>query len=103
MRRGAGARSLSLSGQPDGCSERLRQGIGVRDALVIEPLLSGQPFVHVNDLRELDNRFSQAAAERTAARTILWVALRRDDRLLGFIVAARPEVRPFTDKQIALL
>src|SRR6266852_8093176 len=96
-------RAVSVHGGSAPFAERLRQGIGVRDAPVIEPLLSGQPFVHVNDLRELDNRFSQAAAERTDARTILWVALRKDNRLLGFIVAARPEVRPFTDKQIALL
>src|SRR6266852_400489 len=96
-------RAVSVHGGSAPFAERLRQGIGVRDAPVIEPLLSGQPFVHVNDFRELDNRFSQAAAERTAARTILWVALRKDNRLLGFIVAARPEVQPFTDKQIALL
>jgi GAF domain-containing protein len=36
-------------------------------------------------------------------RTALWVALRKDDVLLGDLVFHRTEVRPFSDKQIVLL
>ena len=41
--------------------------------------------------------------ERSGFRTILAVPLMREDRALGAILLRRMEVRPFTDKQVALL
>jgi GAF domain-containing protein len=63
----------------------------------------GEPVVHIHDFSEHDDPAAREAFERTGNRTMLAVPLRKDTKLLGMIVADRQEVRPFTDKQIALL
>ena len=42
-------------------------------------------------------------AEASGIRSAIWVALHKDAELLGTITVYRQEVRPFTEKQIALL
>ena len=60
-------------------------------------------MVHIRDLAELDHPVARIAVESDGIGTILWVALRHGDRLLGLISAARTEVRPFSEHEIALL
>src|SRR6266567_7321087 len=48
-------------------------------------------------------RLVQPALDLAGTRTILMVPLYKDGLLLGYIAAYRTEVRPFPDKQIALL
>jgi class 3 adenylate cyclase len=64
--------------------------------------------VHVPDLKDEEpyrtgdlNR--RGLVDLGGARTALVASLRRDDAVLGFIILYRQEVRPFSDKQIALL
>ena len=72
-----------------------------------ERLLQGERIVHIADMAEIsfppDNQVARAAAEIGFTRTALYVPLRKDAKLLGWIAAQRPEVRPFSDKQIGLL
>jgi signal transduction histidine kinase len=68
-------------------------------------LVRGEPFQHVADLTQSRMAASSeaAAAIEFGARTMLNVSLRKDDALLGFFSIFRREVRPFSDKEIALL
>ena len=80
----------------------MRQGYPASDTPVLQPLRAGIRFVHVPDLAEVDDPMAKAAVA-AGTRSILYVPLRRDEAFLGMIVAAREEIRPFTDKEIALL
>jgi class 3 adenylate cyclase len=72
-----------------------------------EQLLSGERLVHIPDITAVgvqrpDNPHRRAILE-AGFRTLLMVPLRKEGDLLGYITAIRRQVRPFTEKQIALL
>ena len=58
--------------------------------------------VHITDVRA-DPEYSYGAKDVEPVRTVLGVPILKGDDLLGVIVIYRFEVRPFTDKQIALV
>src|SRR5215831_9220207 len=93
-----GARFGPLGGKP----------IGTRVALNIN-WLSGRAIleartIHVADLSESDEYpEGKELARRFGHRTTLTVPLLRDQKAIGGICVRRREVRPFTDKQIALV
>ena len=58
--------------------------------------------VHIPDVRA-DPEYSYGAKDVEAIRTILGVPILKGDDLLGVIMIFRLEVKPFTDKQIALV
>jgi class 3 adenylate cyclase len=71
-------------------------------------LLAGEAFAHIANLAD-DEPYRTGEPHRRAlvdlggARTALLVPLRRDDTVSGLFMIYRQKVRPFTDKQIALL
>jgi GAF domain-containing protein len=74
----------------------------------LNDLIRGEPLLHIPDAREVlalapEDPQLHATIEVGGMRTYLAVPLRKNDRLIGAITAARQEVRPFTEKQIALL
>ena len=70
-------------------------------------LIRGERLIHILDHQseELhpDDKAARSAGESTDIRTALFVPLRKDSILLGWISAFRLEVRAFSEKEIVLL
>ena len=71
-------------------------------------IADGARVIHLVDILEdpvylAGNPSLHATVEQAGVRTLLTIALRKEDEVLGQISIYRREVRPFTDKQIALL
>jgi GAF domain-containing protein len=71
-------------------------------------VVKGERIVEILDVADTDAYRQRIPSrvftvERLGARTALWVALCKDNVVVGVFVIFRREVRPFTDKQIALL
>ena len=62
-------------------------------------------LIHIEDLTLRATEFpdGQVALDREGLRTILVAPLEREGRAIGVILIRRTEVRPFSEKQIALL
>jgi two-component system, NtrC family, sensor kinase len=98
----------AVTGVPPQFAEFLRQGPHRPARTVQQDLLSGEHFEHIADLTLTDGYRSgetlpRAGADLGGVRTLLAVPLRKDDNVLGIFGIYRQEVRPFSDKQIALL
>src|SRR6516225_9817999 len=83
-------------------SQQSQPSAGSPAALVVQ----GAPYIHIADLKNDD--YYQTARRRAIVdlggfRTGLIVPMRRGDVVLGSCNLGRSEVRPFTDKQIALV
>ena len=96
-------KAVAMRGVPAAFAERLLQGRRISEGPVSQHLVKGEAFLHIADLSTVDHPLYQAAVELSGTRTLLAVPLRKGEALFGMIVATRPEVRPFSDQQIALL
>ena len=96
-------RAVATRGLSDAFSDILRQGYPASENPATRPLIQGERFSFIADLAEADYSIEQTAARTEAVRTLLCVPLQREGQLLGMIASARKEVRPFSEKEIALL
>jgi GAF domain-containing protein len=95
--------------------------VALAEARRIEPVIAPHPssplgrvartkqVVHVADIKaeltkfDINSRPAFELVDLGGARTILAVPMLKDDELVGVITIYRREVRPFNDKQVALL
>jgi len=92
----------------NGAPPNLEMRNGFRPSSGFRGLLRGERLLHIHDMAEFAAKRPEEPVYRDlfesgGIRTQLAVPLRKDGRLLGIITANRREVRPFSDKQIALL
>jgi GAF domain-containing protein len=96
-------RAVAVHGIAEAFADRLRQGFVPGTSHPSQPLLQGARFAQIPDCAVIDDPIVRAAFELGGIRTVLFIPLRKEGSLLGQIVAARRDVSPFTEKEIALL
>ena len=108
IREGDQPHAVAVRGVPPAYAEFRHRNPSPPTAPLWSRFLKGEVFIHTVDLKAEEVYVSgdpqrRALVDLGGARTSLAVALMRDRELLGAIQIYRAEVRPFTDKQIALL
>src|SRR6516225_8981876 len=88
-------RAVAINTRSQELADWMRQGFSLSDFPFLKPLVVGARLVHVPDLAEIGNPYG--------ARTGLYMPLRKDSALLGVIATVRLEIRPFSDREIALV
>src|SRR5713226_6265567 len=106
---GEGFQPVAVRGEPRIADWLMQRGrVRPGPGTTMDRLSRGDAVVQIADVAD-DEGYRRGDATRRAlvdiggCRTALSVALRKDDALLGAITVYRQEVRPFSDKQIALL
>jgi signal transduction histidine kinase len=100
--------AVAMHGVPSSFADFAREPLRPGLETGLGRVLQGERLIHIADIRAgaiypSGDRLRVATVELAGARTLLLVPLRKDDVLLGIFSIYRREVRPFTDKQIALL
>ena len=99
------ARAVAMHGAPQPYVEERRRNPVLRatPGTILGRVLTSKHPVQVADVLN-DARYSGALLPKLAgARTVLVVPMLKNEVLIGVIYIYRQEVRPFTDKQIALV
>ena len=100
-------RSVAMYGVAAEFAAFLEQGVRPGPRAPIMRILRGERLVEIIDLAadqsyQAGEPLPRAAVEMGGFRSMIFVALVKDETLLGAFAIARQEVRAFTEKQIAL-
>src|SRR5947207_1541641 len=99
--------TLATRGLSPALAEVFREPFAPSPGSFHERVARGELLVHGDHLEnpslQTGSPQTRGVVELGAARTGLTIALRKDDRLVGSFWFYRQEVRPFSDKHIALL
>jgi GAF domain-containing protein len=93
---------------PTALDEFVREPVAVAASASLADIVRGQNLVQMADMAATElyhagNRVRRAYVDLGGARTAISVALRKDNALLGAFNVYRQEVRPFSNKEIALV
>ena len=110
LREGDAYRAVAVHGEPDYVAYWRHQPVVAmpdNEGMPLERLTRTKNIVHIADLRTEraypHNPRMVALVDKARARTFVAVPMLKDDELIGAIAMYRQDVRPFTDKQIALV
>jgi two-component system, NtrC family, sensor kinase len=105
LHEGGGFRSVAIEGAPEAYAAAMAQNplIPPRAGSGLVALTQTKQPVQLADLQAEPGYVGNRLTALAGARTLLMVPLLRDDEIVGALNFYRQEVRPFTDKQVALV
>jgi PAS domain S-box-containing protein len=100
--------AAALRDVPPAFADYSREPFRPHPRMSLGRVLRGEHIIEDRDLAETElyqsgNPLRRAFVELGGARSAVTVALRKDDALLGIFTIFRQEVRPFSEREIALL
>src|SRR5262245_30377129 len=99
--------AIALHGVPQAFTEFVQKPMQPMPSGTFMKLIGGEAVHQIVDIANSElygsSPLRRAFVELGGAQTMLWVALRKDDVLLGALAIYRQDIRAFSDRQIGLV